>query len=78
MNPVLTFLHFIKLAYIDINAHKSYRDHASHRTMMYSYGRVIGAYELLDVKYKTPDICTKRNHLEECYLDAMGLTIRKD
>lgn len=74
-NQVIMFQNFIRLAHIDINGHKLHRDHASQRTMMYSFGRVIGAYEMLDDQFKSGDVCAKRNHVENCYHDAMGLTL---
>lgn len=75
MNPsqILKLQNFIRLAHNDITLHKLHRDHASQRIMMYSCGRAIGAFEMLDDK--TGDICAKRNNLEDCYHDAMGLTL---
>lgn len=73
MNQILTLQNFIRLAHNDIILHKRHRDHASQRTMMYSFGRAIGAFEMLD--NKTGDIAAKRNNLENCYHDAMGLTL---
>ena len=47
-SQILALHQFIKIAHNDINSHKECRDHASHRVMMYSYGRVVGAYTMLD------------------------------
>lgn len=66
---------FIKIAFHDVNAHQECLDHASQRVMMYSYGRVVGAAAMcgfLDAgEHET------LNRLEECYNDAMGLTLHK-
>lgn len=65
---------FIKAAYSEINNHKTHRDHASHRCMMYAYGRATGAYAMCGATLGA-DAHEKMQRLNECYDDAMGLTL---
>lgn len=71
----LMLKHFIQKAFDDINRHKECRDHASQRVMMYAYGRVVGAYAMRNNGDLGADVHEKVQLLEECYNDAMGLTL---
>jgi len=74
---ILTIQRFIMIAHIDINNHKNCRDHASHRVMMFSYGRAIGAYAMCGSALGS-DTHTKVQRLDEAYQDAMSLTLHKN
>lgn len=74
-DQVIMLQNFIKLAHMEIESHKECRDHISQRTMMYSYGRAMGAYSMIKPIY--PDVLEKMKILMECVDDAMTLTIRR-
>jgi hypothetical protein len=66
---------FIKIAFHDVNSHRECLDHASQRVMMYSYGRVVGAYAMCGVGFLSSDDHKTIQELEEAYHDAMSMNI---
>ena len=74
---IIQLQNFITIAHSDINRHKKCPDHASRRVMMYSYGRVVGAYAMIG-NLLGADTHEKVQQLENCYNEATDLTFHKN
>ena len=66
---------FIKIAFHDVNSHRECRDHASQRVMMFSYGRVVGAYAMCGIGFLNAGDHGDIQELDEAYNDAMMVNI---
>ena len=73
---ILQLQQFLRLAQNDIKSYRVNRDHAAHRVMHYSVGRVMGAYSMLGDTCKDSDVHARVQTLMDDFTDVSLLTPR--